>query len=101
MPSGAGLLPPTLFENAHKMDASQAAPQTPVAPFSGRNLYPSYAAFGAGRPPTPAPSPVPDSGTQAAAAATDSVKGANNVGTDSVHLNPFTANLDASKGGHP
>ena len=70
MPSGAGLLPPTLFESAHKMDASQAAPQTPVAPFSGRNLSPSYAAFGAGRPPTPAPSPVPDSGTQAAAAAT-------------------------------
>ena len=70
MPSGAGLLPPTLFESAHKMDASQAAPQTPVAPFSGRNLSPSYAAFEVRRPPAPTPSPVPDSGTQATAAAT-------------------------------
>ena len=70
MPSGAGLLPPTLFESAHKMDASQAAPQTPVAPFSGRNLSPSYAAFEARRPPAPTPSPVPGSGTQTTAAAT-------------------------------
>ena len=38
MPSGAGPLPPILFESAHKMDTNQPVPQTPVAPFSGRNI---------------------------------------------------------------
>ena len=73
MPSGAGLLPPILFESAHKMDAEQPAPLTPVAPFSGRNISSSYAAFAptatpSATPPTePAPSPVP--ATEAATAA--------------------------------
>ena len=65
MPSGAGLLPPILFESAHKMDANQPAPLTPVAPFSGRNISSSYATFApaatlsATPPPAPTPSPVP------------------------------------------
>ena len=58
MPSGADLLPPTLFESAHKMSANQAAPQTPVAPFSGRNLSPSYATLESRRPPPATPSKV-------------------------------------------
>ena len=65
MPSGAGLLPPILFESAHKMDANQPAPLTPIAPFSGRNISSSYATFApaatlsATPPPAPTPSPVP------------------------------------------
>ena len=57
MPSGAGLLPPTLLESAHKMDASRPAPQTPVAPFSGRNISSAYASFVpmAAPPATPPP----------------------------------------------
>ena len=70
MPSGAGLLPPTLFESAHKMSANPSAPHTPVAPFSGRNLSPSYATLESRRPPPATPSPVPDASTQTAAAAT-------------------------------
>ena len=65
MPSGAGLLPPILVESAHKMDASRPTPQTPVTPFSGRNISSSYASFApmaapsATPPPAPAPAPAP------------------------------------------